>query len=74
MAVTDERLTLSQLGEQQGWNHRESDRTDVYTRGAVRVRVIWQGDSKISGASYFVDELYETYTRELNKVQTWLKR
>ena len=46
----------------------------VSTPVPIRVRVIWAGDSKISGASYFDDEIYEAYTRELDKVRTWLKR
>lgn len=72
--MTHERHTLSQLGEEQGWAHRETDRTDVYTRGPVRIRVIWQDHNAISGASYFQNNMYETYTRELTKVHTWLKR
>jgi hypothetical protein len=72
---TDERQTLAHLGEEQGWARRVSDgRTDVYLRGNSRVRVIWQGDDKISGASAFTDDMYEHYTRELGTVRTWLKR
>ena len=72
---TDERQTLAQLGEEQGWARRVSDgRTDVYLRGNSRVRVIWQGGDKISGASAFTDDMYEHYTRELGTVRTWLKR
>ncbi|TGD90021.1 hypothetical protein BayCH28_05430 [Mycolicibacterium sp. CH28] len=74
MAATDQRLTLSELGGERGWQRRETDRADVYTRGKIRVRVIWQGDAAISGASYFEDDVYETYTRELDKVRTWLSR
>lgn len=74
MTVTDERQTLSQLGDEQGWAQRTSDRADVYSRGNTRIRVIWRGNSHISGASYFDDEMYEAYTRELDKVRTWLKR
>ena len=50
------------------------NRADVYTRGNIRIRVIWTGDTKITGASYFDDQMYEAYTRELDKVRTWLKR
>jgi len=74
MAVTDERHAISQLGEEQGWQHRVNHRADVFTRGDKRVRVIWQGDSRISGAAFFDEEMYESYTRELDKVRTWLKR
>ena len=54
MAVTDERHAISQLGEEQGWQHRVNHRADVFTRGDKRVRVIWQGDSRISGAAFEV--------------------
>ena len=74
MTATDERQTLTQLGTDHGWAQRTADRADVYTRGNIRIRVIWAGDSKISGASYFDDEIYEAYTRELDKLRTWLKR
>ena len=74
MAATDQRLTLSELSGERGWQRRETDRADIYTRGKIRIRVIWQGDTAISGASYFEDDMYETYTRELDKVRTWLSR
>lgn len=74
MTATDERQTLVQLGTDHGWAHRAADRADVYTRGNIRIRTIWAGDSKLSGASYFDDEMYEAYTREPDKVRTWLKR
>lgn len=51
-----------------------SDRTDAFGRGKIRVRVIWQDSETISGAVYFEDDMYEVYTRELPKVQGWLKR
>ncbi len=74
MAATDERLTLSELGGERGWQRKETARADVYNRGKIRVRVIWQGDAAISGASYFEDEMYEAYTRDLDKVRSWLNR
>jgi hypothetical protein len=45
---------------------------DVYLRGAQRVRVIWQGDATISGASRFQDDIMESYTRELGTVRAWM--
>lgn len=74
MAVSGERLALRMFGEERGWSSREADRADVYTRDKVRVRVIWQGDEAISGASFFDDEMFESYTRELDKVRAWLTR
>lgn len=74
MAETAERQELTELGKERGWQHREVDRADVFTRGLLRVRVIWQGDDTISGASYFEDGWYEAYTREPNQVGSWLKR
>lgn len=75
MAGTDERQALTALSADHGWNHlMSSDRTDAFGRGKIRVRVIWQDNEKISGAVYFEDDMYEVYTRELPKVQGWLKR
>jgi hypothetical protein len=73
--VTDERTALAESGEQQGWQRRAlDDRVDVYNRGLIRIRLIWQGGDKISGASIFVDEMYDNYTRDLDTVRAWLKR
>jgi len=73
--VTDERTALAESSEQQGWQRRAlDDRVDVYTRGLIRIRLIWQGGDKISGASIFVDETYDNYTRDLDTVRAWLKR
>jgi hypothetical protein len=74
MSGTDERQALSEAGEEKGWHRRESDRVDIYHRDRYRVRVIWQGSETISGASFFADEMYEAYTRDLAKVRTWLKK
>ncbi|MGV0992212.1 MAG: hypothetical protein ACOYB7_08140 [Mycobacterium sp.] len=75
MAGTDERQALAKLGAEYGWKLLlSSERTDAFGRGNVRVRVIWQDTEKISGAVYFEDEMYENYSRELAKVQSWLKR
>ncbi|AQT78054.1 hypothetical protein B1R94_00560 [Mycolicibacterium litorale] len=74
MSGTDERQALSQTGEERGWRRRESGSADIYSRDRYRIRVIWQGDGAISGASYFSDDIYETYTRDLAKVRTWLAK
>jgi UPF0042 nucleotide-binding protein len=73
--ATDERAALAQSSEEQGWRRRAiDDRVDVYSRGAIRIRLIGQGSSKLSGASIFVDEWYDNYTRDLGTVRAWLKR
>ena len=74
MSGTDERQAISAAGEEKGWQHRELDRADVYLRDQYRVRVIWQGADTISGASFFDNQMYEAYTRDLAKVRTWLKK
>jgi hypothetical protein len=73
--TTDERTALAQSSVEQGWKRRAiDDRVDVYSRGAIRIRVIWQGEAKLSGASIFVDQWYDNYTRDLGTVRAWLKR
>jgi hypothetical protein len=73
--ATDERAALAESNEEQGWQRRATDdRVDVYTRGVVRIRLIWQGNSKLSGASIFVNEWYDNYTRDLDTVRAWFKR
>ncbi|SBS75538.1 conserved hypothetical protein [uncultured Mycobacterium sp.] len=74
MSGTDERQALAEAGEEKGWLRRECDRVDIYLRDRYRVRVIWQGNDAISGASFFDNEWYEGYTRDLAKVRTWLKK
>lgn len=74
MAVTDDRQALTELGAQHGWQHRQVDRADVFTRDHLRVKVIWRGDAEISGASYFEDGWYEAYSREPVQVRKWLNR
>ena len=75
MADTDERQVLVKAGQDGGWGHRISDgHADVFTKGTVRVRVIWAGNAKVSGATLFHDEMYESYTRELATIKAWLKR
>ena len=73
--ATDERAALAESNGEQGWQRRATDdRVDVYTRGAVRIRLIWHGNSKLSGASIFVNEWYDNYTRDLATVRAWFKR
>lgn len=73
MTESNPRSALAQECVQAGWEHRTDERVDVYQRGVNRVRVIWQGDDKISGASRFLDGTMETYTRELDTVKGWLR-
>ena len=47
MAKSNERTALAEVSEGVGWQRRVDDRVDVYVRGPVRVRVIWQGDDAI---------------------------
>lgn len=73
--ATDERSAIAELGGELGWQRRVSNgRADVYTKGTVRIRVVWAGDQKISGSSLFHDEMYESYTREPSTVRAWLRR
>ena len=74
MSGTDERQALTEASEEKGWQRRDSGRVDVYLRDRYRIRVIWQGNEVISGASFFEDEMYELYTRDLAKVRAWLKK
>ncbi len=74
MVDTDERRAVSALAEQAGWHHRVADRSDYFTKGIVRIHVVWQGDAAISGGTLYHDDLMQTYTKELPTVQGWLKR
>ena len=74
MSGTDERQALSEASQEKAWQRRESGRVDIYLRDRYRIRVIWQGNEVISGASFFEDEMYELYTRDLAKVRAWLKK
>jgi hypothetical protein len=74
MTTVDERQTLRELAEEKGWQHRDRGRVDIFSRAATRIRVIWQGDSAISGASIFQDDMMTHYTRALGEVTGWLKR
>lgn len=73
--ATDERKSVADLAEEQGWQRRVSlERHDIYLRGTVRIRAMWQGDDKLNGATLFHDEMYESYTREPNTLRAWFKR
>ncbi len=74
MVDTDERQAVSALAEQTGWNHRTADRSDYFDKGVVRIHVVWQGDSAISGGTLYHDDIMQTFSSELSTVQGWLKR
>lgn len=74
MTATDERSALAELAVQAAWHHRDTDRTDYYSRSPVRVQVIWQGNQAISGGALYQDDILMAYTRDLNTVRAWLKR
>jgi hypothetical protein len=74
MTATIEREDLSNLALQAGWDRRDADRTDYYTRSPVRVHVLWQGTDAISGGALYHDDTLMAYTRDLATVQGWLKR
>ncbi len=74
MTAADLRKEISERAVQAGWNRRDADRTDYFTRSPVRVHVIWQGNDKISGGALYHDDLLMTYTRDLATVAGWLKR
>ncbi|ALI27121.1 MULTISPECIES: hypothetical protein [Mycolicibacterium] len=74
MTTTDERHEIGQLAESGGWLHRDLDRVDVYQRGPNRIRVVWQGQTTLSGATLYQDDIMTTYTRELSTLSSWLKR
>lgn len=74
MTATIEREDLSELALQAGWDRRDADRTDYYTRSPVRVHVLWQGPDAISGGALYHDDNLVAYTRDLATVTGWLKR
>jgi hypothetical protein len=74
MTAAVEREELSELALQAGWQHRDADRTDYYTRSPVRIHVIWQGTDAISGGALYHDDNLMAYTRDLATVTGWLKR
>ncbi len=74
MSAVQERQALSERAEQSGWQRREVDHVDVYTRGDTRIRVIWSGSERIAGASLFHDAIMTTYTRDVAAINRWFKR
>jgi hypothetical protein len=74
MTTTDERQTVAELADLGGWVRRDVDRTDYYTKGILRVQVIWQGAEAISGGSIYHDDLLTSYSRDLDTVKSWLRR
>jgi hypothetical protein len=74
--ATDERQTAAELANERDWQRRVSGdgRHDNYSRGTVRIRVVWEGDNKLSGAALFHDEMYESYTRDPSTISAWLRR
>jgi len=74
MTGADERKELSELAVQIGWQHRDADRTDYYSRSPARVHVIWQGSDAISGGALYHDDILMAYARDLGTVRGWLKR
>ena len=74
MAATYERQTLADLAEVGGWHRRGVDRSDYYVKSGVRVHVVWQGTTAISGGSLYHDDILTAYSRDLSTVHRWLRR
>ena len=74
MTAADLRKEISERAVQAGWDRRDADRTDYFTRAPVRVHVIWQGNDKISGGALYHGDLLMTYSRDFDTVSGWLKR
>lgn len=74
MTAIVERAEVSEVAAQAGWQRRDSDPSDYYTRQPERVRVIWQGSDAISGGALYRDGILMSVTRELDTVKSWLKR
>jgi hypothetical protein len=74
MTATVERAALSDIASQGGWQHRDSDRIDYFSRQPERVRIVWQGGDAISGGMLYRDGILMSLTRELDTVKGWLKR
>lgn len=74
--ATDERQTAAELAAERDWQRRVSGdgRHDNFYRGTVRIRAVWEGNSQLSGAVLFHDEMYESYTREPATLRAWFKR
>lgn len=74
MVDTDERQAVSALAEETGWTLRRAERNDYFTKGDIRVHVVWQNDSAVNGGTLYHDDLLTSYSRELPTVQSWLRR
>ncbi|OBB41773.1 hypothetical protein [Mycobacterium sp. 852002-51961_SCH5331710] len=68
------REELSERAVEAGWDRRDADRTDYYTRSPVRIHVIWQGSDAISGGALYHDDILMAYSRDLSTVSGWLAR
>lgn len=74
MTAIVERAEVFELAAQAGWQRRDADPSDYYTRQLDRVRVIWQGTDAISGGALYRDGILMATTRELDTVKSWLDR
>jgi hypothetical protein len=74
MSETATRTELTELAGQSGWEHREAERNDYFTRGLDTVRVTWAEPGAISGGAHFQDGFLMANSRDLASVRTWLKR
>ena len=73
MTATDERQTLADFADGSGWHRRDVDRSDYYSKGGVRVQVLWSG-ANIAGGSLYHDDILTAYSRDLGTIQGWLRR
>lgn len=74
MTAAIDREKLSHLAVEAGWQRRDEERTDYYSRTPVRVSVLWRGTDAISGGALYHDDLLMAYSRDLATVRGWLKR
>lgn len=74
MVEIDERKAVATVAQETGWHHRIADRSDYFDKGAVRVHIVWCGDTAINGGTLYHDDIMQTYSRDLATVQGWLKR
>ena len=74
MTAIVERDEVSHLAAEAGWQHRDADRSDYYSRRPERVHIVWQGSDAISGGVLYRDGILMSLTRDLDTVRSWLKR
>ena len=72
--ATDKRQSLADLAEGLGWQRREHQRVDVYSRGLFQVHAIWRDADRLNGGSHHEDSVMLAYTRDLAKLQGWLAK